>query len=198
METIFMSGRWFRRNFHVESFSKSLIQESPIIHRSELSEDHFHEWAMISSKFSCRDILRSLIQENHNIYRIELSGDHFLELALISSKISTREFLVIYNTREPHQSQKWAIWRQFSKSSPTHENGLQIAHFCEWWGSLVLKISRNSRHENFDEIIAHSWKLSPDSSLLWLMWLSCIIDHKKFSSGNFGRNQRQLKKMVSR
>ena len=114
LKTIFMSGRWFRPNFLVESFSRSLIQENHIIHRSELSEDHFHEWAMISSNFSCRDFLRSLIQESHNNYRIELSGDHFLELALISSKFSTREFLVIYNTREPHQSQKWAIWRQFS------------------------------------------------------------------------------------
>ena len=109
-----MSGRWFRPNFLVESFSRSLRQESHIIHRSELSEDHFHEWAMIPSKFSCRYFLRSLIQESHNNYRIELSGDHFLELALISSKYSTREFLVIYNTREPHQTQKWAIWRQFS------------------------------------------------------------------------------------
>ena len=182
-----MSGRWFRRNFYVESFSRSLIQESHIIHRSELSEDHFHEWAMISSKlfrrefleifntrephhsqkwaiwrpfswvgddfvqifmsrvswdlwykratsitelscletiflsglwfrpnFNVECFLRSIIQESHNNYRIELSGDHFFELALISSKFSTREFFVIYNTREPHQSQKWAIWRPFS------------------------------------------------------------------------------------
>ena len=114
LKTIFMSGRWFRPNFLVESFSRSLIQENHIIHRSELSEDHFHEWAMISSNFSCRDFLRSLKQESHNNYRIELSGDHFLELALISSKFSTREFLVIYITREPHQTQKWAIWRPFS------------------------------------------------------------------------------------
>ena len=73
-----MSWRWFRPNFHVECFLRSLIQESHIIHRSELSGDHFHE------------------------------------LALISSKFSTREFLVIYNTGEPHQSLKWATWRQFS------------------------------------------------------------------------------------
>ena len=149
-----------RRNFHVESFSRSLIHESHIIHRGELSEDHFHEWAMISSKHS------------------------------------SREFLEIYNTREPHRSQKWAIWRAFSwvdddfvqifmsrffirsivQKSNTHHrselpgdhfswvgddfgNGLQIAHLCEWCGSHVLKISRNSRHENFDEIIAHSWKM---------------------------------------
>ena len=78
LETIFLSGLWFRPNFNVESF------------------------------------LRSIIQESHNNYRIELSGDHFFELALISSKFSTREFFVIYKTREPHQSQKWAIWRHFS------------------------------------------------------------------------------------
>ena len=78
LETIFMSGLWFRPNFEVESF------------------------------------LRSIIQASHNNYRIELSGDHFLELAFISSNFSTREFLVISNTREPHQSQKWAIWRQSS------------------------------------------------------------------------------------
>ena len=182
-----MSGRWFRRNFHVESFARSLIQESHIIHRGELSEDHFHEWAMISSKhsswdfleiyntrephrsqkwatwrpfswvgddfvqifmsrvswdlwykraisitevsyvetifksglwfrpnFNVESFLRSIIQASHNIYRIELSGDHFLALALISPKISTRDFLVISKTREPHQSQKWAIWKQSS------------------------------------------------------------------------------------
>ena len=187
LKTIFMSGRWFRPNFLVERFSRSLIQENHIIHRSELSEDHFHEWAMISSNFSCRDFLRSsntrepqqlqnwaiwrpfswvgvdfvqifnsrvscdlyykratsntevsylktifmsgrwfrpnflvesfsrsLIQENHIIHRSELSEDHFHEWAMISSKLSSREFLEIFNTREPHHSQKWAIWRPFS------------------------------------------------------------------------------------
>ena len=78
METILLSGRRFRPNFHVESFLRSIIQESHINHRSELTGDHFHDWAMISSRFSCR------------------------------------EFLEIYNTREPHHSQKWAIWRPFS------------------------------------------------------------------------------------
>ena len=78
LETIFMSGRWFRPSFHVESFLRSIVQKSHINHRSELSGDHFHEWAMYSSKFSCR------------------------------------EFLEIYSTKEPHQSQKWAIWRPFS------------------------------------------------------------------------------------
>ena len=78
LETLFMSGRRFRPGFHVESFLRSIVQKNDINHRSDLSGDHFHEWASISSKFSCR------------------------------------EFLDIYNTREPHQSQKWPIWRPFS------------------------------------------------------------------------------------
>ena len=78
LETIFMSGRWFRPNFHVELLLRYIIQESQINHRSALSGDHLHEWALISSNVSCR------------------------------------EFLEIYNTREPHQLQKWAIWRPFS------------------------------------------------------------------------------------
>ena len=148
-----MSGRWLRPNFHVESFLRSLIQESHIIHRSELSEDHFHEWAMIASKLSCRDFLRSLIQESHNNYRIELSGDNFHEWAMILSKFSCREFLEIYNTREPHLSQKWAIWRPFSwvgvdfvqifhlesflrsirqESHIIHRSELSGDHFHEW------------------------------------------------------------------
>ena len=146
-----MSGRWFRRNFHVESFTRSLIQESHIIHRGELSEDHFHEWAMISSKHSSRDFLeiyntrephrsqkwaiwrafswvgddfvqffmsrvfiRSIVQKSHTHHRSELPGDHFHEWAMISSKFLCREFLEIYGTKEPHQSQKWAMWRPFS------------------------------------------------------------------------------------
>ena len=186
-ETIFMSGRWFRPVFHVESFLRSKIQESHIIHRSELSGDNFHEWAMISSKFSWREFLemystkqphqsqkwaiwrpfswvgddffqifmsrvswelwykratsitevtyletlfmsgrwfrsnfhverflRSKIQESHIIHRSELSGDYFHEWAMLSSKFSWREFLEMYSTKEPHQSQKWAIWRPFS------------------------------------------------------------------------------------
>ena len=38
-------------------FSEPLVQKSHIIHRSELSGDHFHEWALISSKFACREFL---------------------------------------------------------------------------------------------------------------------------------------------
>ena len=78
LETIFMSWQWFRPKFHVESFLRSIIQESHTSYRSELSGDHFHEWATISCKISCR------------------------------------EFLEIYNTTEPHHSQKRAIWKPFS------------------------------------------------------------------------------------
>ena len=92
--------------------------------------------------------------------------------------------LLYYRSEETLDMKIW------TKSSPTHENGLQIAHFYEWCGSLVLQISRKSRHENLDEIIAHSWKWSPDSSLLWMMWLFCTIDLKKLSTWKFGRNHR--------
>ena len=146
-----MSGRWFRPNFHVESLLRSIIQESHIIHRSEISGDHFHDWAMISFKFSSREFLeiyntrephqsqnwaiwrqfswvgddfvqifisrlffRSIVQKSHINHRSELSGDQFQEWAMISSKLSCLEFLEIYGTKEPHQSQKWAIWRPFS------------------------------------------------------------------------------------
>ena len=51
LETIFLSGRWFRPNFHVESFLRSIVQESHILQRSELFKENFHEWALISSKF---------------------------------------------------------------------------------------------------------------------------------------------------
>ena len=182
-----MSGRWFRPNFHLESFLRSKIQESHIIHRSELSGDLFHEWAMISSKFSCQEFpeicntrephhsqkwaiwrpfswvgddsvqtfmsivswdlkyeratsftevsflettfmcgrwvrpifhvesfLTSIVQKSHINHRSKLSGDHIHEWAMISYKVSCREFLEIYNTREPHHSQKWSIWKPFS------------------------------------------------------------------------------------
>ena len=146
-----MSGRRFRPNFHVENFFRSIIQESHIIHRSELSGDHFHEWATVSSKFSKRELLeiyntrephhsqkwaiwrpfswvgddfvqifmsrvffKSIVQKSHINHRSELSGDHFHEWATIPLNFSCREFLEIYYTREPHHSQKWAIWRPFS------------------------------------------------------------------------------------
>ena len=78
LETFFLSWCWFRPKFQLESFSRTIILESHIIHRSELSGDHFQELSLISSKFSCR------------------------------------EFLEISNTRAPHLSQNWAIWRPFS------------------------------------------------------------------------------------
>ena len=149
LETIFMSGRWFRPSFHVENFLRSIVEKSHINHRSELSGDQFHEWAMISSKFPCGEFLeiystiephqsekwaiwrpfswvgddfvqvfmsflRSLVEKSHINHRSELSGDHFHEWAKTSSKFSCREFLEIYSTIEPHQSEKWAIWRPFS------------------------------------------------------------------------------------
>ena len=57
LETIFKSGRWFCPNFHLESFLRSIVQKSHNNHRSELSGDHFHDWALISFKFSCREFL---------------------------------------------------------------------------------------------------------------------------------------------
>ena len=187
LETTFISGRCFYPSFHVESFLRSIAQKSHIIHRSELSGDHSHEWAMISSKFLCREFLeiystkkphqsqnwaiwilfswlggdfvqifmssvswdlkykratsftevsyletifesgrwfrpnlhvesflRSIVQKSHINHRSELSGDHIQQWAMILSKPSCREFLEIYSTKEPHQSQKWAIWRPLS------------------------------------------------------------------------------------
>ena len=182
-----MSWQWFRPNYHVESFLRSIIQESHINHRRELSGGHFHEWAMILSKLWCRQFLKIhktrephhsqkwaiwrpfpwvgdvfvqvlvsrvswdlyykratyltevsyretifmsgrwfrpnfnvesflkyRVQKGHINHRSEQSGDHFHAWLMISSKCSCREFLEIYNTGEPHQSQKWVIWRPFS------------------------------------------------------------------------------------
>ena len=109
-----MSGQCIRPSFHVGNLLRSIVQKSHIIHRSELSGYHFHEWAMISSKFSCREFLEIYsTKEPHQSQKV-LSRDHFHEWAMISSKNSCREFLEIYSTKEPHQSQKWAIWRPFS------------------------------------------------------------------------------------
>ena len=212
LETIFMSGRCFRPNFHFESFSRSLIQESHIIHRSELSEDDFHDWTMTSSKFSSRELLeiyntrephhsqkwpiwrpfswvgddfvqifmsrvffRSIVQKSHIIHRSELSGDHFHEWGTIPSKFSCREFLEIYYTREPHQSQKWPIWRPFpwvgddfvqtfmssflrsiiQESHIIHRSELSGDHFHEWamfsskfscWEFLEIYNTREPHH----------------------------------------------------
>ena len=87
LETNFSSGRWFRPNFHVESFLRSIVQESHIIHRSELSGDHFHECLMISSKFSCREILEiSNTREPHHSQKwanwrpLSWVGDDFVQI----------------------------------------------------------------------------------------------------------------------
>ena len=106
LETIFMSGRWFCPSFHVESFLRSIVQKSHINHRSELSGDHFHEWAMILSKFSCREFFEIYSTKEHHQSQKWAIWIHFLEWAMISSKFSCREFLEIYSTKEPHQSQK--------------------------------------------------------------------------------------------
>ena len=79
----------------------------------------------------------------------------------------------LFFARDLKKTLDMKIW---TKSSPTHETGLQIAHFCDLCGSFLLQISRNSRHEILDEIIAHSWNWSPDRSLLWLMWLFWMLE----------------------
>ena len=109
-----MSGRWFRPKTHVESFLRSIIQESHIIHRSELLETNFSSGRWFRPNFHVESFLRSVIQKSHIITRSELSGDHFHEWAMISSNFLCRDFLQIYSTKEPHQSQKWAIGRPFS------------------------------------------------------------------------------------
>ena len=182
-----MSGWWFQTNFHVESFFRSIVQKSHINRRSDLSGELFHEWAVTSSKFSCREFhetystknphqakkwavwrpfswvgddfvqivisrvswdlkykratsftevsyletilmrgrwirpifpvesfFRSIVQKRYINHRSELSGDHYHEWALLLPKISNRDFLEIYSTKEPHQSQKWAICRPIS------------------------------------------------------------------------------------
>ena len=161
-----MSGRWFRPNFHVESFSRSIIQESHINHRSELSGDHFHEWAMICPNFHVESFLRSIIQESHINHRSELSGDHFHEWAMISSKISCREFLEIYNTREPHHSQKWAIWRPFSWVG---------VEFLEIYNQEIFMLSGDHflRRRRFRDFHVESfWGLTrePHQTQKWVIW----------------------------
>ena len=114
LETIFMSGRWFCPSFHVESFLRSIVQKSIINHRSELSGDIFLSGRWFRPNFHVESFLRSIVQKSHINHRSKLSGDHFHEWAVISSKFSCRKFLEIYSTKEPHQSQEWAIWRPFS------------------------------------------------------------------------------------
>ena len=108
-----MSGRWFRPNCLLESFLRSKIQESHIIHRSELSGDHFDAWAMDSSNFSCREFLqiystKALHQSQKWAIWRPLS---WVGVAFVQNFKS--RFSWDLNTREPHHSQKWAIWRPF-------------------------------------------------------------------------------------
>ena len=113
VETIFMSGLWFRPNFNVESFLRSIIQASHNNYRIELSGIHFLSWRWFRPNFQLEIFLWSLKQESHINHRSELSGDNFHEWAMISSKFSCWEFHEIFNTREPHHSQRWVIWRPF-------------------------------------------------------------------------------------
>ena len=113
LETIFMSGRWFRPNIHVESFLRSIVQKATSITEVSYLETIFVSGRWFRPKFHVESFLRSKVQKSHINHRCELSGDHFHEWAMISSKFSCRKFLEIYSTKEPHQSQKWAIWRPF-------------------------------------------------------------------------------------
>ena len=141
-----MSGRWFRPSFHVESFLKSIVQKSHINHRTELSADHSHEWAVISSKLSCRKFLEVYsTKEPHQSQKWAIWRP-FSWVGDVSSKFSCREFLEVYSTKEPHQSQKWAIWRPFS-----------------WVGDVSSKFSCLE----FLEI--YSTK-EPDQSQKWAIW----------------------------
>ena len=182
LETFFMSGRWFRPNFHVESFLRSIVQKSHINHRNELSGDHFHEWAMILSKFSCREFLEVYsTKEPHQSQKWAIWRP-FSWVGDVSSKFSCLEFLEIYSTKEPHQSQKWAIWRPFSwvgddfvqvfmsrvfeiYSTKEHHQSQKWAiwrHFLEW-----AMISSKFSCREFLEI--YSTK-EPHQSQKWAIW----------------------------
>ena len=113
LETIFMSGRWFRPNFDVESFLKYRVQKSRLNHRNELSGDHFHEWLMISSKFSCREFLEIYNTGEPHQSQKWVIWRPFSWVAMILSKLWCRQFIKIHKTSEPHHSQKWATWRPF-------------------------------------------------------------------------------------
>ena len=114
LETIFFSGRWFRSNFHIESFLGLKYKRATSITELSYLETIFISGRCFRPNFHVESFLRSRVQKRHINHRCEQSGDHFHEWAMISSKFSWREFLEIYSTKEPHQSQKWAIWRSFS------------------------------------------------------------------------------------
>ena len=166
-----MSGRWFRPNFLVESFLRSIIQESRIIHRSELSGEHFHEWAMISSTFFIVEIfLRSIRQESHIIHRSELSGHLFHESAMISSKFSCRDFLEIYKTREPHHSQKWAIWRLFSWVGVDFVQFYKLENFMR----SIRKESHINHRSELSGHNFHEWAMTSSKLLIVESFLRSI------------------------
>ena len=114
LETIFMSGRWFRPSVHVESFSRDIVQKSTSITEVSYLETIIMSGRWFRPNFHVESFLTSILQKSHIIHRSELSGDNFHEWAIISSKLSCRNFLQIYSTKEPHKPQKWAIWRPFS------------------------------------------------------------------------------------
>ena len=145
-----MSGRRFRPNFLVESFLRSIIQESHIIHRSELSGDHFHEWALISSKFSCR------------------------------------EFLQIYSTKEPHQSQKWPIWRPFSWVG---DDSVQIFMSRVSWDLLYKRATSITEVSYLETIFMTGRRFRPgfhfESFLRSIIQESHIIRRSELSGDHF-------------
>ena len=117
LETTFMSARRFRPNFHVESFVRSIMQENHINHRSDLSGDHFHEWAMILSKISCREFLEiyNTREPQHSqkwaIWRpFSWVGDGFVQIFM--SRVS------------------WDLLIQ--ESHINHRSDLSGDHFHEW------------------------------------------------------------------
>ena len=103
----------FCRNFRVQSFSRSIIREPHLSQKWPIWRPFSWVGDDFVQIFIVESLLRYIVQKSHINHRSELSGDHFHEWALILSKFSCREFLEIYNTREPHQSQKWPIWRPF-------------------------------------------------------------------------------------
>ena len=163
LETIFMSGRWFRPKFHVESFLRSIIQESHIIHRSELSGDHFHEWAMISSKFSCREFLEiyNTREPQHSqkwaIWRpFSWVGDDFVQIFM--SRVS------------------WDLLDHFQESHINHRSDLSGDHFLMSgrWFCPNFHVESFLRSIIQESHIIHRSELSGDHFHEWAMVSSKI------------------------
>ena len=148
-----MSGRWLRPGFHVESFLRSIVQKSHINHRSALSGDHFHEWAMNSFKFSCREFLEIYsTKEPHQsvkwaIWRpFSLVGDDFVQIFVsrvswdLQYKRATSITEVSY-LETTFMSGRWfrpkfhveSFLRSIvQKSHINHRSELSGDHFHEW------------------------------------------------------------------